>query len=142
NHVMPGQGIRALGGGTASTADQAAKPAIAAPVDGDRDKFQAAFEPELGADEQLQVQQLCRHMCSHNSRDGAFVGEGERAVAQDTGALDELLRMRSATEESEVADAMQLRVRSAFQGTAHPNTPCRNQRCGSARSRKIHSWMP
>jgi len=47
---------------------------------------------------------------AHASGERAFVGERERRVAERRGARDELFGVRSAAQEREVRDAVQLGV--------------------------------
>src|SRR5882724_11027128 len=196
-HGLPGEGISSLAGCAPPAADQAAKPAVAVPIDRDRDKLQPTLEAELGPDQQLQLQQLRCHVCPYNPGNGTLISDGERAISQGTGTFYEFLWVRSSAQESKVADAMQFSVgrqrgyaplfggvaahgepcstgvpsdfmggfphprqrtplrlgrcmrfpqttprphqRGGLPADAHPNTPCRNHRCGSARSRNIHS---
>jgi hypothetical protein len=49
-------------------------------------------------------------MGAHHARDRAFVRDRERAVAERMRTLDELLGMRGAAQEAEVADAVELGV--------------------------------
>src|SRR5581483_2841504 len=157
-YIFPAQTIAAFRSRASSTADQPAKPAIAVAINRDRHELQAALEAELGADEQFQPQQLGGHVRPYHSGNGTLIRDGQCAVAQSTGTIDELLWMRSTAQERKVADAMQLSVAggraagcsSCFRTVAshrrtpgaHPNTPCRNHRCGSVRSRKIHNCTP
>src|SRR5262249_1364128 len=159
-HILPVERIGSLDRSAPAAADQAAEPAIAAAIDGDGDKLQPAFETELGADEQLQLQQPGCRMRAYHATDGTLVSDGERPVAQHAGTLDELLGVGSPAQKSKVADAMQLGVGRFVRGSGltrggvacynlarddlagHPNTPCRNQRWGSARSRNTHSSTP
>ena len=67
-------------------------------------------EPEFGADEQFQLVFFGRNVRAHYPRKRAFVGDGERRVAQLGGTLDEFLRARSPAQKSEIADAMQLGI--------------------------------
>jgi hypothetical protein len=130
-HILSPQRVCSFDSCAASAADQAAKPAIAVPVHCDRYEFQSTLEAELRPDEQFQLQQLRRHVGPYNSGNGTLISDGERAIPQDAGAFDEFLRVRSAAQESKVADAMQLHVRRrqrAGCGPGHPNTPCRYQR--------------
>jgi hypothetical protein len=49
-------------------------------------------------------------MCPHGAGERAFVGDGERRVAERRGALDQLLGVRSAAQEAEIRQAVQLGV--------------------------------
>jgi hypothetical protein len=95
-YVLTAEGVASLDGRTPPAGNQAAQPSIAGPVDGKRDPSQSALEAKLRADEQLQLQQLRRHVCPDNSGNGALISDGERSIAQGAGAVDELLWVRSA----------------------------------------------
>src|SRR4051794_31686441 len=133
-----------LARGAAAAADQPAQTSIPAAVNGDGNQLQAAFEAEFSSHEELYFQELRRHVCPYDAGDGTFIRDGDRAVTELMGAFDQFLGMRSAAQESKVAETVQLSVRryDRDRRTDHPNTPCRNQRCGSARSRNIHSCTP
>jgi len=49
-------------------------------------------------------------MCANHARDGALVGDGERAIAQLGGAMDQLFGPRGAAQEAVIGEAMQLGV--------------------------------
>ena len=77
-----------------------------------------------------------RRVRAHHARERALVGDRERGVAQLPRLHDQLLRMRGAAQEAEVAQAVELGVRGSRRssGAHYPKIPCRNQRRG------VHSW--
>ena len=108
--------------GAAAASDQPAQTSITVAVNGDGNQLQAAFEAEFSSHQELYFQELCRHVRPDDAGDGTFIRDGDRAVTEMMGAFDQFLGMRSAAQESKIAEAVQLSVRN------HPNTPCRNQR--------------
>ena len=139
--ILARECVSPLDGRAAAAGDEPAQLPVALPVDGERDELQAAAEAELRADDEFQLTAFRCHVRPHDARHRALVGEGERAVAERIGLLDELVRMRRTAQEGEVRDAMQLRVRGQLDHI-HPKTPCRNHPCGAARSRNTHSRTP
>jgi hypothetical protein len=73
-------------------------------------------------------------MRAHNPGKATFVGNGYRAVAQFGSALDQLLRMRCAAQEGEIADAMQLCVVSA--GIVNPGIVSRRDHADTTVARR------
>jgi hypothetical protein len=49
-------------------------------------------------------------MRAHGTGDGAFVGNGERGIAERLRALDQFFRARRSAEEGEIGKAVQLGV--------------------------------
>ena len=68
-------------------------------------------QPHLAADDEMQLLRLGLDMGAHDAGERALVGEGERAVAERSGALDQLFGVRGARQEAEVAAAVKLGVR-------------------------------
>src|SRR5262249_52287034 len=101
--------------------DEPAQLRVTASIDGQRDELQATFQAEFGADEEFDLQELRGHVRADDAGDRTFIRDGDRAVVESMGAFHQFLGMRSAAEEGEVAEAVQLSV-------LHPKTPCRNQR--------------
>jgi hypothetical protein len=120
--IRPRETVPPFRRGAPAAGDEAAKLAVAAPVGGEQHQRQAAIEAELRADDQPRRPALERRMRAHHARHRAFVGDGERRVAERDGALREFLRLRGAAQEGEAAEAMQLRV--------------------SGRRRQIRGWSP
>ena len=79
-------------------------------VVGGRREAQAALEPELRADDQLQRMFPGRHVSANHARERALVGQGERVVTEGCGPGDECLWVRGTAQESEVGEAMELGV--------------------------------
>ena len=71
---------------------------------------QAVATAEFAADDELQRQLFRRRVGTNDTRDGAFVGEREPRVTELGRGAHELLRVRGAAQEREVAEAVQLRV--------------------------------
>ena len=68
------------------------------------------MQAELGTDQQRQPGGLGLQMSSHHTCERAFVGDGECGIGLGFGALDKLFRMRSPTQEREIADAVKLGI--------------------------------
>jgi len=77
-------------------------------------------EAHLAADDQMQPAALGLGMGAHDAGDRAFVGDGERAVAEGMRPLDQFLGVRRAGEEAEVAAAVEFGV-----GGEHGSEPDR-----------------
>src|SRR6185369_1391214 len=102
--------------------DEAAQRCIAFAAAGQQHEAAAggrcvAMQLELRADDEVDERLpalvallLGLRMRAHHARDRAFVGEGDGAVAELLRTLDELLWVRGAGEEAEVAAAVQLRI--------------------------------
>src|ERR1700733_7221235 len=120
--VGAGERILPFTGRSAAPCDESAEPGVAAPVDDERDETQSTFEAELRSDEELQGLDLLptvvcflsrgdlfdSHVGPHYPCDGALVGDSECLVAKRPRLRDELLRMRSASQERKIRDAVQL----------------------------------
>ncbi len=111
--VAPAQAVLALGRGAAAGGDELAQRAPAVEVVRQRDQAKApvtAVEHELAAGQQLEAELLRLRMRAHQPGHRAFIGDGQRAVAQRVGARHQFLGMRRADLEAEVAAAVQLGV--------------------------------
>jgi hypothetical protein len=111
--VLPAQAVLALGRGAAAGGDELAQRAPAVQVVRQRDQPKApvaAVEHELAAGQQLEAELLRLGMRAHQPRHRAFVGDGQRGVAQRMGARHQFLGVRGADLEAEVGAAVQLRV--------------------------------
>src|SRR4051812_39547770 len=97
--------------GAAAASDQPAQTPVTAAVNGDCHQLQAAFEAKFSSHQELHIQELRRHVSPYNPGDGTFIRDGDRAVTEMMGAFDQFLGVRSAAEESKVAEAVQLSVR-------------------------------
>jgi hypothetical protein len=99
---------------------------------------QATLEAEFRADDELDAAQLLdRRMRAHHAGERAFIGDGERFVAELLRLRHELLGMRGAAQETEVAQTMQLGV-GGMSLDVHPKIPCRNHFRAPAHS-PVHS---
>jgi hypothetical protein len=111
--VVPVQAVLALGRGAPAGGDELAQRAPAMEVVRQRDQPKApvtAVEHELAAGQQLEAELLRLRMRAHQPGHRAFIGDGQRAVAQRVGARHQFLGMRRADLEAEVAAAVQLGV--------------------------------
>ena len=115
--------------------DELAQPAPAHKIARNRHEA-AAFERELAAQQQLEVAParfigellfkpgdalvvvLQTRERAHHAGHRTFIGDGQRLIAQVVGLLHQLLRMRGAALEAEVADAVQLGIAGQAPGMA------------------------
>jgi hypothetical protein len=67
-------------------------------------------EAHLAADDEVQLLRLRLDVRADDAGERALVGDRERAVAERGGALDQLLRVRRAGQEAEVALAVELGI--------------------------------
>ena len=67
-------------------------------------------EADLAADDKVDLLRLRLDVRSHHAGERALVGNRQGAVAQRSGPLDQLLGMRGAGQEAEVAAAVKLGV--------------------------------
>jgi hypothetical protein len=65
---------------------------------------------ELGADQERQAGAPCGQVGTHHPGQRTFIGDRQRGIAQRLGAFDQFFGMRGATQEGEVADAVQFGV--------------------------------
>jgi len=76
--------------------------------------FSSAIEiprdDELGTEDERQLFFRGGEVCAHGTRERAFVGDRERAVAECVRGLDQFLRMRGTAQETEIAQAVQLGI--------------------------------
>ena len=108
--VAQPQRVLALGAAPARQRDQTRELGVGAPVGRQQHQQQFALEAELGADDQLQAVLARRHVGLDHAGQRAFVGDRERAVALPCGLGDQLLGVRGAAQEAEIADAVQFGV--------------------------------
>ncbi len=143
-HILARQMIAALRRRTPAVGDQRAQARIAVAIGRQGDKLQATGKREFRPDDELQgcapSHLLHRHVRPHHARHRTLIGDGQRAVAELLRPLHQLRGSRCAAQEGEVAEAVQLRI--GGRRRAHPDSPCRNQRCGGWRSRNTHTAMP
>jgi len=82
------------------------------------------------ADDEAEAGLLRRHMRAHHSRQAAAVGEGDRSEAEPGRGLHQLVRVRGAAQEAEVAGDLQLgigREVSGRRGRRHGGAPSGEQ---------------
>jgi hypothetical protein len=111
--VLPAQAVLALGRGAAAGGDEFAQRAPALEVVRQCDQAKApvaAVQHEFAAGQQLQAELLGLGMRAHQPGHRAFIGDGQRGVAQRVGARHQFLGVRRAHLEAEVGAAMQLGV--------------------------------
>jgi len=103
--------------------DELAQVAVTIEVAGQHDERErgVALHPELAAHQQRQAVFFGSHVGPHHPRQGTFVHQRERAVAQRLGSLDQLFGVARAAQEGEVGDAAQLGV----VGELHAKCPCK-----------------
>ncbi len=102
--------VFALGAAPARQRDQARELGVGTAVGRQQHQQQFAVEVELGADDQVQAVLARRHVGLDHAGQRALVGDRERAVALPRGLGDQLLGVRSATQEAEITDAVQFGV--------------------------------
>ena len=106
--------VAALFGAAPGLGDQAREPAVAGAVGGEQHEAGAVGEAQLAADDQARAaglgQGLQRAPGAHHAGEGALVGERDRAVAEGRRLRDELLGVRGAALEAEVAQAVEFGV--------------------------------
>ena len=98
--------------------DELAEIAVAGTRGGQQDECRAVCERDLGAVDQLEVARCRvafdrlaqRQVGARGTGERAFVGDGERRVAERDRPLDQFLGVRGAAQEREVADAVQFGV--------------------------------
>ena len=108
--------VAALLGAPARDRDPVREVAVAAPRL--RQQHQARVrraaagqrQADLAADDEVQLLRLRLDVRAHDAGERALVGDRERAVAERRGALDQLLGVRGAGQEAEVAAAVELGV--------------------------------
>jgi hypothetical protein len=109
--------VGALFGAAARDRDPVREVAVAAPRL--REQHEARMrraarrqrEADLAADDEMELTRLRLDVRAHHAGERALVGDRQRAVAQLRGPLDQLLGMRGAGQEAEVAAAVELGVR-------------------------------
>ncbi len=112
--VVAFQAIAALLRRATAARDQPAQRAVARPRAREQHETQAAFEPELAAHDEMETRLARGGPRAHDAGDGALVRQRERVVAQIVRTLHQLLRVRGAAQEGEVAEAVQLGVGRSF----------------------------
>ena len=103
----PRQPVFPLGGATAGRGDEARELAVAGTIGGEQHDARAVLQLQLAADDQPGAvacgQGLQRAVGAHDAGERAFVGERDRGVAECGRLRDQLLGVRGAALEAEVA---------------------------------------
>ena len=117
--------------------DEFGQIAVALALGGEQHQLRAVGKADFAAEDQRQAAFLGCGMRAHHARERAFVGEGERTVAELMRPGDEFLRVRSAAQKAEIRQAMQLRVggQNGIHSEAQEKMPCRYQAPAGLRSR-------
>ena len=100
----------ALGRAQVAAGDQSCEAAVRRPVGGEQHEWRRVGRGDLGADEQVEVVLFGGDVGADDAGERVAVGDCEGGVAELGGALDELFGMRSAAEEREVGEAVELGV--------------------------------
>ena len=100
-----------LGRRPAPARDQARERPVPLAGFSEHDQRGAVREPQLAAHHEWQARLARGDMGPHDARERALVGQRERGIPELLCALDKLSRVRRPTQEREIADAMQFRVR-------------------------------
>jgi hypothetical protein len=120
--VFPAERIGALPGPPPARGDQRGKRAIGLAIRRQQYEPGAVLQPDFTADNQLEIKTLRGNMSAHDAGQRAFIGNGKRGVAQRRCTLDEFLGMGSASQETEVGEAVKLCVvrQRSHAGTSLP----------------------
>ncbi len=110
--------------------NQLAEPLIALEVLHQEHDLGAVVNTHLAADDQRQLALLRRLPGADDAGQGAFIGDGQFAIAMRPGALEQLLGAGGSALETEVRQAVQLGV-----FPTHANQPCSSKGPCSATSR-------
>src|SRR4029079_10682347 len=102
--------IFALGAAPAAGRYQLADVGITVVVRSQDDELRSVGEADLGADDQVDARVVRRFERAHDAGKRTFVGNRQRGVAEFFCALEQLLRARCATLETEIRKAMQFGV--------------------------------
>ena len=109
-HVRAPKITRPLGRPPLAQGEKAREPAVGGPVGGEAQQPGAVREVEPGADEQADAGRLGRLVRPDHAGQAVAVGDRGRAVAERSSGGNQLLRMRGAAEEAEVAGDLKLDV--------------------------------
>ena len=99
--------------------DQRGDRTVGAPVGREQHRLQVFPQQNFRPQNQFQAAFLGGDVRPRRSRERAFIRDRERRIAERRGARRQLLRVRSAPQEGEVGQAMQLRV---LRQTGHAGT--------------------
>ncbi len=104
------QCIAALLCSTSGPRDKPAERSIAVSILRKCHQLAATLQSQLGTDDELEFESLCRHVRAHDAGHRTLVGDRERFIAEGCSRLHEFLGMRCTTQEREIAERMQFRV--------------------------------
>jgi hypothetical protein len=108
--MVTGERVTAFRCIASAVRQQLRQVAVARPIGGEQHEPHIVDERDLAADDELQARILRREVRADDTRERAFVGDGERRIAQRVCALDQFLRMRCAAQEGKIRPAVQLGV--------------------------------
>ena len=108
--IIRHQSIAAFHRTPARPRDQRRDMAVAFAIGGEQNELGAILDAHFSADDELQPMRLGCDMRTHHARERTFIGDRQCVVAQRSGAHNQFLRVRSATQKGEVGEAMQLAV--------------------------------
>ena len=108
--VRAGDAVLPLPGPAPGAGDQRRQPPVAVTVAGQQHQPLAVVQRQLAAHDEVQPALLRRLVGAHHAGQRALVGDRQRAVAEAARRQHQLLRVRGAGEEAEVAEAVQLGV--------------------------------
>ena len=120
--VLPAEQALRLAAPPLAERQQPAEAAIGWPVGGVDQERGAIGQVEPAADDQPHARGLRRLVRAHDAGEAVAVGDRQGLEAEHGCLGEQLLAGAGAAQERELRRALQL-------GVAHPNTPCRNQRC-------------
>ena len=98
-----------------------------------------ALKTKLGADQQFQLVFSGGDMRTYYTGEGALIGDRQRRVTKRCRARDQLLRMRSAAQKAEIADAMQLGI--VGKNSGHHESLWKFRAGDSNRQRRAVLWF-
>jgi hypothetical protein len=152
--VVHAEPVRPLGAAAARQRDQLAQVAVALPMAGDQHqpaarrvlRIGAGLQHEVRTDQQLQrvaglALALGLLVCAHHAGQRALVGDCQRGVAQLGGAGHQLLGVRGAVQEAEVAAADQLGIGRQAPGMAAVGGVAAGARLGSDAVGQQHAGL-
>ena len=125
DEVVPLEMALPLAGAPLAERQQPAEPGIGRAVGRIDEHRGAVGEVEPAADDEADAGRLGRLVGAHDPGQRIAVDDGQRLDAERGGLLEQLLGRGRAAQEGEMRGHLQLGIARA----AHPNTPCRNQRC-------------
>ena len=110
------EAVSAFGSASPPAGDEAGQASVGGPVGGEEHQRRPVLESDAAADDQLEgfgLQPPCR-IGAHYAGQRAFVGDGERGVAEGDGLFDQLFRMRGAGEKTETGTGVKLGKRGEW----------------------------